>query len=73
MARRPNYGAEKRSKELSKQRKKEEKAEKKRLRKEEEEGGGEPLAEGTHDGETEIDPPLRAAGPDDAEGGGDGS
>ena len=34
MARRPNYGAEKRAKELGKQRKKEEKAEKKRARKE---------------------------------------
>ena len=34
MARRPNYGFEKRQKELDRQKKKEEKAEKKRLRKE---------------------------------------
>ena len=34
MARRPNYGAEKRSKELNKQRKREEKEEKKRARRE---------------------------------------
>ncbi|HYH81752.1 MAG TPA: hypothetical protein VEX86_18240 [Longimicrobium sp.] len=75
MARRPNYGAEKRSKELNKQRKKEEKAEKKRLRKEEEDGvagvggeGGEDTgAEVTHDGEMEITPPPRSPG---AEGGG---
>jgi hypothetical protein len=70
MARRPNYGAEKRSKELGKQRKKEEKAEKKRLRKEEEEGGV-AAAEVTHDGEMEIHPPLRADA-NGAEGGGDG-
>jgi hypothetical protein len=38
MARRPNYGFEKRQKEIAKQKKKEEKAEKKRLKKE---GGGE--------------------------------
>jgi hypothetical protein len=38
MARRPNYGFEKRQKELEKQKKKDEKAEKKRLR--QEEGGG---------------------------------
>lgn len=34
MARRPNYGGEKRQKEMKRQKKKEEKAEKKRLRKE---------------------------------------
>lgn len=34
MARRPNYGAEKRQKEIQKQQKKEEKLEKKRLKKE---------------------------------------
>ncbi len=34
MARRPNYGAEKRQKEIQRQKKKEEKAEKKRLKKE---------------------------------------
>ncbi|HEV2146330.1 MAG TPA: hypothetical protein VGR37_02845 [Longimicrobiaceae bacterium] len=38
MARRPNYGFEKRQKEIEKQKKKDEKAEKKRLR--QEEGGG---------------------------------
>lgn len=35
MARRPNYGGEKRQKEIQRQKKREEKAEKKRLRKEE--------------------------------------
>lgn len=40
MARRPNYGFEKRSKELEKQKKRDEKAEKKRLRKEGEDTGG---------------------------------
>jgi hypothetical protein len=64
MARRPNYGAEKRSKELSKQRKKDEKAEKKRLRKEEDDAGGVV----THDGEMEADP-SRPAGSGDGEGG----
>ena len=50
MARRPNYGFEKRSKELNKQRKKEEKEEKKRARKESE------LAESdvTRDGELDV-------------------
>lgn len=39
MARRPNYGFEKRQKELKKQEKKDEKAERKRLKKEAEERG----------------------------------
>jgi hypothetical protein len=38
MARRPNFGVEKRQKELKKQQKKEDKAEKKRLKKEAAEG-----------------------------------
>lgn len=66
MARRPNYGAEKRSKELSKQRKKEEKAEKKRLRKEE--GGDDAGEVPTHDGEIEGDASRPADG-GDGEGG----
>ncbi|HEX2191316.1 MAG TPA: hypothetical protein VHG51_20565 [Longimicrobiaceae bacterium] len=45
MARRPNYGFEKRQKELEKQKKKDEKAEKKRLRKEAA-AAGEPFDEG---------------------------
>lgn len=47
MARRPNYGGEKRQKEIKRQKKKEEKAEKKRLKKEEAAGdqsvGGAPI------------------------------
>lgn len=50
MARRPNYGAEKRAKELGKQRKKEEKAEKKRARRE----AGLPDADVTEDGELDV-------------------
>ena len=50
MARRPNYGAEKRSKELNKQRKREEKEEKKRARRES--GGG--LPDETRDGELDA-------------------
>jgi hypothetical protein len=67
MARRPNYGAEKRSKELSKQRKKEEKAEKKRLRKEDE-GGDDAGAVVTHDGEMEPHP-ARSPATEGEEGG----
>lgn len=62
MARRPNYGAEKRQKELAKQQKREEKAEKKRQRKEEEETGAP-----TGDGELEpagADPALDPNAPD---------
>ncbi|MBV9774171.1 MAG: hypothetical protein JO040_09495 [Gemmatimonadetes bacterium] len=47
MARRANYGFEKRQKEMDKQKKKEEKAEKKRLRKE---AGGSDLDELTGEG-----------------------
>jgi hypothetical protein len=50
MARRPNYGAEKRSKEINKQKKREEKEEKKRQRKEEAALSG--LPEGADDDET---------------------
>ncbi|HET7462257.1 MAG TPA: hypothetical protein VFJ82_13475 [Longimicrobium sp.] len=50
MARRPNYGAEKRAKELGKQRKKEEKEEKKRARRE----AGLPETEVTEDGELDV-------------------
>ena len=52
MARRPNYGAEKRSKELGKQRKRDEKEEKKRARRE---ATGAPSAD-TRDGEPEAGP-----------------
>ncbi|HET7230851.1 MAG TPA: hypothetical protein VFJ16_12655 [Longimicrobium sp.] len=61
MARRPNYGAEKRSKELGKQRKKEEKAEKKRARKE----GELAASDVTRDGEFDVPPMVKpGAGPD---------
>ena len=46
MARRPNYGVEKRQKELKKQKKQEEKAEKKRLKREGITSGSEPQADG---------------------------
>jgi hypothetical protein len=48
MARRPNYGFEKRQKELDKQKKKDAKAEKKELRKLEAEGGAD--GDGATDG-----------------------
>jgi hypothetical protein len=62
MARRPNYGAEKRSKELDKLRKREEKAEKKRVRRE---AAASPL-EVTSDGEMEATGLMHA--PEQAEG-----
>jgi hypothetical protein len=52
MARRPNYGVEKRQKELKKQKKQEEKAEKKRLKREGITGDSEPQADGDS-GETD--------------------
>jgi hypothetical protein len=58
MARRPNYGYEKRQRELKKQKKKAEKAERKRLKKEAAEAGDE--VEVTLDDEVEI-----ASGEDD--------
>jgi len=68
MARRPNYGAEKRSKELDKQRRREEKEEKKRARKE----GVPGPSEVTGDGEMEVGGLVRAAAMrDEADGGGD--
>jgi hypothetical protein len=67
MARRPNYGAEKRSKELGKQRKREEKEEKKRARKDE---GAPAPSEVTGDGEMEVGGLVRAAARRDQEGGG---
>ena len=53
MARRPNYGFEKRQKEMLKQQKKDEKAEKKRARKENADDGGtgEEAEVGEQDGE----------------------
>jgi hypothetical protein len=53
VARRPNYGAEKRQKEISRQKKKDEKAEKKRLRKEE--GVGAPDG-GEEEGSEDVEP-----------------
>lgn len=51
MARRPNYGFEKRQKEIQRQKKKEEKAERKRMKKEEAAGGDQDEAvEGGADG-----------------------
>jgi hypothetical protein len=67
MARRPNYGAEKRSKELGKQRRREEKEEKKRARKD----AVPAPSEVTGDGEMEVGGLVRAAALRDEEGGGD--
>jgi hypothetical protein len=61
VAKKPNFGFEKRQKDLKKQQKREEKAEKKRLKRE---GGGdqgdesqeEPQADGNSEPMTEIDP-----------------
>lgn len=67
MARRPNYGFEKRSKELSKQRKKEEKEEKKRARKE----AGLAASDVTRDGEFDVPPMIKpgdSEDDDDADG-----
>ena len=68
MARRPNYGFEKRSKELNKQRKKEEKEEKKRARKD-----ASLAASGvTRDGEFDVPPMIKPGEHDeDDDGGGD--
>jgi hypothetical protein len=56
MARRPNYGGEKRQKEIQKQKKKEEKAEKKRLKKEAAlTGDVDGLEDGLEDGVEETD------------------
>lgn len=63
MARRANYGFEKRQKELDKQKKKEEKAEKKRLRKE---AGGSDPDEFIHGG-----PGEEGAEPEDSDEDGD--
>jgi hypothetical protein len=65
MARRPNYGAEKRAKELGKQRRKEEKAEKKRARKE----AGLSDSDVTHDGEFDGQPVADGEDDDGDEGG----
>ncbi len=76
MARRPNYGFEKRQKELEKQKKKDEKAEKKRLRKEagtDEYGNSlyvDPDEAGMEDGgEGETETGTEDEGEDGAEGG----
>ena len=64
MARRPNYGAEKRQKEIKRQQKQDAKAEKKRLKKEEAERAGLPEGEYEEDGdegqtdEDETDSPV---------------
>lgn len=62
MARRPNYGFEKRSKELSKQRKKEEKEEKKRARKE---AASDVTRDGEFDEPPMIEPGEQADGDED--------
>lgn len=49
MARRPNYGFEKRQKEIKRQKKKDEKAEKKRMKKEEAGGDQDEAVEGGAD------------------------
>ncbi|HEX6746955.1 MAG TPA: hypothetical protein VF092_06625 [Longimicrobium sp.] len=69
MARRPNYGAEKRSKELNKQRKREEKEEKKRARRE----AGGASSDVTRDGELDVAAmtPTGAPGDEDLAGDGD--
>ena len=53
MARRPNYGFEKRQKEMDRQKKKDAKAEKKELRKKEAAEGTE--TDTTEDGDEEVD------------------
>ncbi|HEX2091295.1 MAG TPA: hypothetical protein VHG28_02790 [Longimicrobiaceae bacterium] len=63
MARRPNYGFEKRQKELAKQQKKEEKAERKRLRKEAGGGEGELFEGGDEDAGPEDDREGDGRGP----------
>ena len=62
MARRPNYGFEKRSKELSKQRKKEEKEEKKRARKD-------AASDVTRDGEFDVPPMIKPGESDEDDDG----
>ncbi|HSU12518.1 hypothetical protein [Longimicrobium sp.] len=64
MARRPNYGAEKRSKELGRQRKQEEKEEKKRARREAA-LAGDSTGAGLEGAE------MARTGADDEDGGGD--
>ena len=49
MAKKPNFGFEKRQKDLKKQQKREEKAEKKRLKREGDGGGDVPQADGADD------------------------
>jgi hypothetical protein len=53
VAKKPNFGFEKRQKDLKKQQKREEKAEKKRLKKE---GGGDQGEEPQADGDSELSP-----------------
>jgi hypothetical protein len=65
MARKPNYGFEKRSKELDKQRKRQEKEDKKRARKE----GELAASDVTRDGEFDVPPMVKPGGSvDGAEG-----
>lgn len=60
MARRPNYGFEKRQKEIQRQKKKDEKAEKKRLRKEATPGGEDAEVGTGGDGEAAGGAPAEA-------------
>lgn len=55
MARRANYGFEKRQKEIQRQKKKDEKAEKKRMKKEAAAAGAPEMADGQGDGD--LEPP----------------
>ncbi|MFL5539390.1 MAG: hypothetical protein ACJ8J0_10380 [Longimicrobiaceae bacterium] len=67
MARRPNYGFEKRSKELNKQRKREEKEEKKRARREADAAS----SDVTSDGELEVAGTTRSGAQADGDDGED--
>lgn len=63
MARRPNYGFDKRQKEIEKQKKREEKAEKRRQRKEDGEGPGEDgIAWDEAVGDVDVPPGVEIAG-----------
>ena len=63
MARRPNYGFEKRSKELNKQRKKDEKEEKKRARKD----ASLAASDVTRDGEFDVPPMIKPGEQDEGD------
>jgi hypothetical protein len=62
VARKPNFGFEKRQKDLKKQQKRDEKAEKKRLRALE--GSPEAQADGTPDEDDQAEPGMPGTGPE---------